>query len=305
MATKKEKKVLEEVSETKETEKVEEAAKEKKPKGKKEKKAEEMAQEVEETTKKVEEGPKEKAKKAKVKPAQEKKVVLTPKKYQHGKKYRAVEEKIEKGKEYPLEEAVTLLKKTATTKFDSSVEIHVNLNIDPSNADHQIRGSVSMPSGLGKEKRVCAVVSADKEKEAKAAGADTVGGQEVIDKIEKGWLDFDVLVATPDMMGALGKLGKILGTKGLMPNPKTGTVTPDPQKAIEDIKKGKAEYKIDKAGSLHAAIGKVSFTEPQLKTNIEALMDVIHHSKPSSVKGTFVKSVYLTSTMGPSVRIEK
>jgi large subunit ribosomal protein L1 len=251
------------------------------------------------------EEPKEPVKKAPVKEAHEKKVVLTPKKYQHGKKYRGVEAEIERGKEYSVDEAIVLVKKTATTKFDSSVEVHVNLNIDPSNADHQIRGSVLMPAGLGKVKKVCAVVNAEKEKEAKAAGADTVGGQDIIEKIEKGWLDFDILVATPDMMPHLGKIGKILGTKGLMPNPKTGTVTPDPAKAIAEIKKGRAEYRIDKAGSLHAAVGKVSFTDEQLKQNIEAFMDVIQHSKPASLKGTFIKSIYLTSTMGPSAKLVK
>jgi large subunit ribosomal protein L1 len=258
---------------------------------------------VEEVTEPEE--PKAPVKKATEKAATERKVVLTPKKYQHGKKYRAIESEVEVGKEYPLDEAIVLIKKTATTKFDSSVEIHVNLNIDPSNADHQIRGSVLMPAGLGKNKVVCAIVNADKEKEAKAAGAETVGGQEIIDKIAKGWLDFDIVVATPDMMGSIGKVGKILGTKGLMPNPKTGTVTPDPAKVIAEIKKGRAEYKIDKSGSLHAAVGKVSFTDELLKQNIEAFMDVITHSKPASLKGTFITSVYLTSTMGPSVRITK
>lgn len=294
MAAKKEKKVTEEVTE--ETTKQEETT----PVDPLAIAEEEVVEEVTEP-----EEPKAPVKKAPVKEAQVKKVVLTPKKYQHGKKYRAVEAEIERGKEYPLDEAIVLVKKTATTKFDSTVEVHVNLNVDPSNAEHQIRGSVLMPSGLGKEKKVCAVVNAEKEKEAKAAGAETVGGQEVIEKIEKGWLDFDVLVATPDMMGALGKIGKILGTKGLMPNPKTGTVTPDPAKVIGEIKKGRAEYKIDKAGSLHAAVGRVAFTDEQLKQNIEAFMDVIQHSKPASLKGTFIQSVYLTSTMGPSVKLEK
>jgi large subunit ribosomal protein L1 len=294
MAKKKEEKVV--VEEVVETEVVEETAK-----------VDPLSIAEEEVTEVVTEPeePKEPVKKAPVKHAAEKKVVLTPKKYQHGKKYRAVESEIEKGKEYSVDEAITLIKKTATTKFDSSVEVHVNLNIDPSNADHQIRGSVLMPAGLGKNKVVCAIVNADKEKEAKAAGAEFVGGQDMIDKITKGWLDFDIVVATPDMMGSIGKVGKILGTKGLMPNPKTGTVTPDPAKVIAEIKKGRAEYKIDKAGSLHAAVGKVSFTDEQLKQNIEAFMDVITHSKPSSLKGSFITTVYLSSTMGPSVRITK
>lgn len=238
-------------------------------------------------------------------PKEHHKVTLTPKKYQHGKNHRKLSELIEKGKEYPVEEAVALLKKTSQTKFDATVEVHVNLNIDPSNADHQVRGSVALPAGLGKSKKVCAIVNADKEKEAKEAGAETVGGQDIIAKIEKGWLDFEVLVATPDMMGALGKIGRILGTKGLMPNPKNGTVSNEPGKAIKEIKKGRAEYKIDKQGSLHSAIGKISMKEEELKANLEAYLGAIHHAKPASVKGTFIKSIFLTTTMGPSIKLEK
>jgi len=233
------------------------------------------------------------------------KIKLTPKKYLHGKKYRAIETLIEKGKEYSIEEAVTLLKKTATTNFDSSVEIHVNLGIDPSNADHQIRGSVIMPAGTGRSKKICAIVGPDHDKEAKSAGADYVGGQDLVEKIQKGWLDFEVVVATPDMMPHIGRIGKILGTKGLMPNPKTGTVTNDPAKAIQDIKKGKADYKIDKQGSLHAAIGKISFTDSDIIQNINSFLESIRHSKPASLRGTFIKSVYLTTSMGPSVKIQK
>lgn len=238
-------------------------------------------------------------------PKKEHKVSSTPKKYQHGKNHRKISELIEKGKDYPIDEAVALLKKTSQTKFDATVEVHVNLNIDPSNADHQVRGSVALPDGLGKAKKVCAIVNADKEKEAKEAGAETVGGADIIAKIEKGWLGFEVLVATPDMMGSLGKIGKILGTKGLMPNPKNGTVAAEPGKAIREIKKGRAEYKIDKQGSLHSAIGKISMKEEELKVNLEAYLAAIHHAKPASVKGTFVKSIFLTTTMGPSIRLEK
>lgn len=225
------------------------------------------------------------------------------KKHPHGKKYMEVAKLIEKNKEYSLEEAIELLKKTATSKFDSSVEIHMNLNVDPSNADQQVRGSVAMPAGLGKTKRICAIVGPDKEKEAKDAGAENVGGQDLVEKIEKGWLDFEVVVATPDMMPHIGKIGKTLGTKGLMPNPKTGTVTPNVKQVIDEIKKGRAEYKIDKNGVIHASVGKVSFKEDALKENIETFLDAIHHAKPASVKGTFIKSVYLTTTMGPSVKL--
>lgn len=227
------------------------------------------------------------------------------KKNPHGKKYKAVEGLIDKNKEYELDEAIGLLKKTATTKFDSSVEIHMNLNLDLTNPEHQIRGSVSMPAGLGKAKRVCAIVGAEKEKEAKDAGADTVGGQDIIEKIEKGWLDFDVVVATPDMMPHIGKIGKTLGTKGLMPNPKTGTVTPEPGKAITEIKKGKADYRVDKTGTVHAAVGKVSFDDAKIKENIETFIEAIHRAKPNSTKGTYLVSIFLTTTMGPSVRLIK
>lgn len=227
------------------------------------------------------------------------------KKYVHGKKYREISKLVEKGKEYTVDEAIELAKKTATTKFDSAVEIHINLNVDLTNPEHQIRGSVSMPSGLGKSKKICAIVGADKEKEAKDAGAETVGGQDIIEKIEKGWLDFEVVVATPDMMPAIGKIGKILGTKGLMPNPKTGTVTTDVEKIIAEIKKGKADYKVDNGGTIHAAVGRVSFEDAKLKENIEAFLSAIHHAKPASVKGTFVKSIFLTTTMGPGIKIKE
>lgn len=236
-------------------------------------------------------------------PREHKSVKPNVKKHVHGKKYRDIAGLVEKGKEYTLDEALPLLKKTNVSKFDGTVEIHVNLNVDLENSDHQIRGSVSLPAGSGKEKKVAVVCGPDKEKEAKAAGAETVGGQDVIDKIEKGWLGFDVLVATPDMMGAIGKIGKILGTKGLMPNPKTGTVTTDVAKVVGDIKKGKADYRVDKGGVVHSAVGKVSFKEDDLKANIETFMGAIHNAKPASAKGTFVKSVFLTTTMGPSVKL--
>ncbi len=225
------------------------------------------------------------------------------KKNVHGKKYQKVANIIEKGKDYDIDEAITLLKKTATTKFDSSIEIHMNLNVDLTNPEQQVRGSVSMPQGLGKSKKICAIVGADKEKEAKDAGAENIGGQDLIEKIEKGWMDFDVVVATPDMMPHIGKIGKILGTKGLMPNPKTGTVTPEVGKIILEIKKGKADFRVDSSGTIHAAVGKVSFDDAKIKENVEAFISTIHNSKPTSVRGTFVKSIFLTTTMGPSVKL--
>lgn len=262
-------------------------------------------EEVSEEAEVVEEVQEKPAKKAK-KPAKEaKEKEEKPKKDPHGKKYRKVAELVENNKEYTLEEAIGLLKKTATTKFDSSVEIHVNLNVDPSNADHQVKGSVVLPSGLGKEKKVAVIADGDKVKEAKEAGADFVGSQELVEKIEKGWLDFDVLVATPEMMQHVGRIGKILGTKGLMPNPKTGTVTPDVARVVKEIKKGRAVYKIDKAGIVHASVGKVSFKEEDLEKNITAFIDAIHHAKPASIKGTFVKGIHLSTTMGPGIKIEK
>jgi large subunit ribosomal protein L1 len=223
----------------------------------------------------------------------------------HGKKYRAIAEVVEKGKEYSIEEAVEILKQTAVTNFDSSVEIHVNLNVDPSNAEHQIRGSILMPAGLGRDKKVAVIASIDKEKEAKEAGADVVGSLDLVERIQKGFMDFDVVVATPDMMAQVGKIGKILGTKGLMPNPKTGTVTNDVAKVVKELKKGRANYKIDKSGILHSPVGKVSFKNEDLVSNITTYMDAIHHTKPANLKGTYIKTIYLTTTMGPSVKIQK
>lgn len=263
-----------------------------------------ITEEVEST----EEAPEaEKPKKVKKEKDEDKKEVAAPtgKKIKHGKKYRAVEGKIEKGKEYTVEDAITLLKETATTKFDSSVEIHINLNIDTTKPDQQLRGSVSLPAGLGREKKIAVVAGPDKEKEAKDAGADIVGGQDLVERIEKGFLDFDVLIATPDMMAFVGRIGKILGTKGLMPNPKIGTVTPDPAKAVGEFKKGKVEYRPDKAGIVHAPIGKVSFANEALKENIETFVSEIHHNKPTGVKGTFVKGVHLTTTMGPGIKVQR
>ncbi len=220
-----------------------------------------------------------------------------------GKKYRAVIGIVDKTKEYAIEEAVDVMKKTAVTKFDSSVEVHIRLNIDPQNSEQQVRGSLVLPHGTGKTKKVLAIVGNEKEKEAKDAGADFVGGEDMIAKIEKGWLDFEIVVATPDMMPKLGKIGKILGTKGLMPNPKVGTVTPNVGKVVSDIKKGMIEYKVDKTGTMHLIIGKVSFDEKKLVENYNTLLDTIVRVKPSGVKGTYIKGISLATTMGPGVKL--
>lgn len=238
------------------------------------------------------------------KPAKaEKKNKLKKSEKKHAKKYREVESLVEPMKEYSVEEAIALAKKTSTTKFDSSVEIHIKLNIDVQNSEQQVRGSVVLPAGTGKTKKVLAIVGNDKEAEAKAAGADFVGGEDLIAKIEKGWMDFEIVVATPDMMPKLGKIGKILGTKGLMPNPKVGTVTPNIKNVVEGIKKGMVEYRPDKTGIIHAIIGKVSFSEKDLQENFNTLYDAIVKAKPSGVKGTYIKGVSLATTMGPGIRV--
>lgn len=222
-----------------------------------------------------------------------------------GKKYQELFLKIEKDIEYEIKEAVRLAKETANTKFDSSVEVHLNLNIDTKNPEHQIRGSVSLPSGLGKEKRVAVVCGEEMIKEAKAAGAEIVGGKELIEEIGKGKIDFEVLVATPNMMGELAKVGKILGPKGLMPNPKDNTVTENIKETISDIKKGRAEYRTDTYGIVHSIIGKVSFDELKLIENLETFLKEIYRVKPQSVKSGYIKSIYLTTTMGPSIKVKK
>lgn len=221
----------------------------------------------------------------------------------YGKKYRAAKELIE-NESYGLDEAVGLLEKTSTTKFDSSCEAHLNLGVDPKQADQNIRTTASLPHGTGKEVRVVAFVGDDKVKEAKEAGAMEAGTEELIEKIEKGWTDFDVAVATPDQMKSIGKIAKIIGQKGLMPNPKAGTVTPDFAKAISEIKKGKVELRVDKEGNLHTIFGKVSFGEAKLKENLVIVLKKILEEKPSSIKGSYVKSFTLTTSMGPGVPID-
>lgn len=222
-----------------------------------------------------------------------------------GKKYVEALSKLDKNKAYTKEEAIKLVKETSTTKFDSSVEVAMRLNLDTKKADQQLRGAIVLPNGTGKTKKVLVLAKGPKATEAKEAGADFVGDTDMIDKIQKeNWFEFDTLIATPDMMPALGKIGKILGPKGLMPNPKTGTVTLDVKKAVEDVKKGRVEYRTDSYGNVHALIGKVSFTNEALLENLNAFVNVIVKAKPSVVKGTYIKNVSLSSTMGPGVKVD-
>ena len=223
-----------------------------------------------------------------------------------GKKYVQALELVEKGKAYTKEEAIELVKKTSTSKFDGSVEVAIKLNVDTKKTDQQIRGAIVLPNGTGKTKRVLVLTkNADQTKAAKDAGADFVGESDLVDKIQKeNWLDFDVIIATPEMMPLLGKLGKVLGPIGLMPNPKTGTVTTDVKKAIDDIKKGRIEYRTDSYGNVQAIIGKVSFDAKKLVENLEAFVTTIVKSKPQTVKGQFIKNISVSATMGPGVKVD-
>ena len=220
-----------------------------------------------------------------------------------GKKYRAALEQVDSAKVYDYKEAIALAKKISTTKFDSSLEASFVLNVDPRQAEQNIRGAMVLPHGTGKTQRVLVITQGAKEEEAKAAGADFVGGVDMIQQIQGGWFDFDIIVATPDMMGQLGKLGKLLGPKGLMPNHKTGTVTMDVAKAIDEIKKGKVEYRVDKDGNINVLFGKVSFTEEALVENFKALYDRILKARPVTVKGTYLKGVTVSTTMGPGIKV--
>ncbi|MDI3328247.1 MAG: 50S ribosomal protein L1 [Alicyclobacillaceae bacterium] len=220
-----------------------------------------------------------------------------------GKRYAEAAKLVDRNKLYEPEEALALVKQVATAKFDETVEVAVRLGVDPKKADQQVRGTVVLPHGTGKSVRVLVFAKGEKAKEAEAAGADVVGDEELIERIQKGWLEFDVAVATPDMMGAVGRLGRILGPKGLMPNPKTGTVTFDVERAVKEIKAGKIEYRVDKAGNIHAPIGKVSFDTEKLVENFHALMDAVQKSKPASAKGQYIRNVTVTSTMGPGIRV--
>ena len=221
-----------------------------------------------------------------------------------GKKYQDAVKNFDKAAQYDVAEAISLVKKNATAKFDETIELHIRTGCDGRHADQQIRGAVVLPNGTGKTVKVLVFAKGAKADEAQAAGADFVGGEELIPRIQNdGWLDFDVVVATPDMMGVVGRLGRVLGPKGLMPNPKAGTVTMDVTKAIDDIKAGKIEYRLDKANIIHVPVGKASFTEEQLVENFNALMGAINKVKPAAVKGAYLKSVTLTSTMGPGVKV--
>ncbi len=210
---------------------------------------------------------------------------------------------LDSSKSYSIDEAVSLLKKVKFAKFDESVELSIRLNVDPRHADQQIRGAMVLPNGSGRSQKVCVIAQGPQEQEAKDAGADFVGGKEMLEDIKKGWMDFDVIVATPNMMGELGKLGKILGPKGLMPNPKTGTVTMDVKKAVEDIKKGKVEYRVDKDGNINMLIGKTSFDEAKIVENFNAIYNVILKARPAAVKGQYVLGLTISSTMGPGIKV--
>ena len=220
-----------------------------------------------------------------------------------GKKFEAAKAQVE-DRSYTLEEALPLVQKVKYAKFDETVELSIRLGVDPKHADQMVRGTVVLPHGLGKSKRVLVIAGADKQREATEAGADVVGGDETVEKILGGWMDFDAVVATPDMMRGVGRLGKVLGPRGLMPNPKTGTVTTDIAKAVKEIKAGKVEFRVDKTGIVHAPVGKTSFAEAALIANAHALVDSVVKAKPSAAKGKYLRSVTMSSTMGPGVLID-
>ena len=224
----------------------------------------------------------------------------------HGKKYVEASKKLEKNKLYSVDEAISLVKETSVTNFDSTVEVAIKLNVDAKKSDQNLRGSFVLPNGTGKKKKILVIAKGEAATKAKEAGADYVGDKDMIDKISKeNWFDFDVIVATPDMMPELGKIGKVLGPKGLMPNPKTGTVTTDVVKAIEDINKGMVQYKNDSYGNIHTIIGKVSFDNAKLAENLNYVVTTVAKAKPASVKGVFINSITVTSTMGPGIKIDK
>lgn len=224
----------------------------------------------------------------------------------HGKNYlKAKETAGQEDRQYTLEEAVSLVKKAKYAKFDESVDIAVRLGVNPKYSDQMVRGTVVLPHGTGKTKKICVIASGEKIKEAEAAGADYVGGDEIIEKIAGGWIDFDVVIATPDVMRGVGKLGRILGARGLMPNPKSGTVTFDLKKAVEETKAGKVEFRVDKSGIVHTIIGRVSFPEDKLVENVRTLVQAVVHARPAAAKGKYIRSIYLSSTMGPSFRISE
>jgi large subunit ribosomal protein L1 len=223
----------------------------------------------------------------------------------HGKKYRAAAEKIEDGRKYTLEDAVRKLKEIAFARFDETVELTMWLGVDPRKADQLVRGTIVLPHGLGRSKTVLVIAQGEKIKEAEEAGADLVGGQDMVDKIKGGWLEFDAVIATPDMMRLVGGLGKVLGPRGLMPNPKTGTVTFDVKTAVKETKAGKVEYRVDKTGVIHTAVGKVSFDEVKIAENTRALIDAVAKAKPSTAKGKYMKKVNIACTMSPGVLLDE
>lgn len=220
------------------------------------------------------------------------------------KRYQEAIEKVEKEKNYVPFEAIQLVKENATAKFDETIEAHIKLGVDPRKAEQMVRGTVVLPHGTGKKVRVVVFAQGEKAKEAETAGADVVGGNELVEKVQKGWLEFDAAVATPDIMGAVGKLGKILGPRGLMPNPKIGTVTFDVGKAVKDIKAGKIEYKVDKSGIVHVPLGKASFSKEALIENYVSLLEEIIRAKPAAAKGRYLRSISITSTMGPGIKVD-
>jgi large subunit ribosomal protein L1 len=222
----------------------------------------------------------------------------------HGKKYTAAREQVE-NKLYPLADALPVVQRVKFAKFDETVALSIRLGVDPKHADQRVRGTVVLPHGLGTSKSVLVIAGPDKQKDALEAGADIVGGEELVEKINGGWTDFDAVVATPDMMRAVGKLGKVLGPRGLMPNPKTGTVTPNVAQAVKEIKAGKVEFRVDKTGIVHAPVGKISFSAQNLVDNATALIDSIVRAKPAAAKGKYLKSITVSSTMGPGVKIDE
>lgn len=223
----------------------------------------------------------------------------------HGKRYDELAKKVERGREYSPEEGVKLVKETSQAKFDTTVELHLRMGVDPKQADQMVRGSAVLPNGTGKTVRVIVFAQGDRAREAQAAGADAVGAEDLAKRIEGGWLDFDVAIATPDMMGQVGRLGRVLGPRGLMPNPKSGTVTMDVAKAVRDSKGGRVEFRVDKTGVVHTVVGKSSFTEQALLANLATVVEAVNRARPTGVKGDYVRTVFLTSTQGPSVKLDR